>query len=421
MDELRRFAGVIWFFARGAVASVWTNFSLFLLSLALAISLWFFVTDRENPTEVEAFGTAIPVSFVNVPDNLAIASVSQTTVQIRVEAPRAQFDDLTAEDFEATVDLSGRDVGEVTVNVSVQSGNNRTSVASVSPRSISVILEPERSKEVPVRVSTVGAPQQGFAAVSQSVEPDTVTVTGAQSLVDLVDSAVAEVELTGLRFGIQDERVTLEPRDARDGGISRVTVSPPTAVVSVEIEQLEFSEEFVVNPTIVGAPAPGYNVTAITVEPSTVTVTGSLAALQSIDAVRGIGTEEILIADSRTDEVRQVQPSLPPNVRLQGSPTVLVTITIAPAQGERSFLVVPQVQNVADGLALSPVESVSVTLAGDVPVLNTITPESISVIANAQDLGPGLHALPLQISPPPGTRVARSQPGELGIALSPRQ
>ncbi len=74
-------------------------------------------------------------------------------------------------------------------------------------------------------MSLVGSPQQGFAAVTATSDPQKATVTGPESLVALVDAAVAEVNLTGLRIDFTD-RVALEPRDARDGEISRVTVNP---------------------------------------------------------------------------------------------------------------------------------------------------------------------------------------------------
>jgi YbbR domain-containing protein len=225
--------------------------------------------------------------------------------------------------------------------------------------------------------------------------------------------------LTGLRTDFTDS-VDLKPRDVRGGDISRVKVSPARAKVNVDIQQREFSQEVVVNPAIAGSPAPGYNVARINVEPRLVTVTGPLDVLQSIDAVKGISTEEISIADARADVVRLVQVALPPGARLQGSPAVKVTVSIKPARGEVSFSVVPQIRNVGAGLALTPVEPVLVTLSGELPALQALSPASIVVTADAQGLGPGLYALPLQITPPAGTTVTRTDPEQVGIALTER-
>ena len=72
MSWIQRLPGALWFFARGAVMSVIGNLSLAVLSVALAASLWVFVTDRENPTEVQTFNGSITVKFVNVPKENSI-------------------------------------------------------------------------------------------------------------------------------------------------------------------------------------------------------------------------------------------------------------------------------------------------------------------------------------------------------------
>jgi YbbR domain-containing protein len=214
--------------------------------------------------------------------------------------------------------------------------------------------------------------------------------------------------------------VALEPRDARDGAISRLSVSPSTARVAVDLEQQEFSSPYVVSPVIVGEPADAHNIVSVTVRPAIVTITGTVEVLQSIDAVRGVLTEEISIADARDDVRRTVQLQLPAGARVQGNPTIEVEIVIDPAQGEFTFLVVPQILNVEDALVATPAEPVAITLTGEVSVLSALTAQSIVVTANAGGLGAGLHVLPLEVVPPGNTQVVRVEPQELGIALTPR-
>lgn len=425
MRSIQRLAGALWFFARGAVVSVIGNLSLAMLSVALAASLWVFVIDRENPTEVQTFNGSIPVKFVNVPNSLAVANASETTVRLRIEAPKSEINRLRPGDFEASANLGGFASGQVTVSVDATSANGRVRVLDVNPPHIDVTLESLRSKEVPVKVALVGSPQQGFTAAGQSSEPTTATVSGPESLVALVDSVAAEVILTGVRANVSEDRVDLKPRDARGGEISRVKVNPETARVNVNLEQREFTRTFVVNPAIAGQPAAGYNVTGVSVDPGIVSVTGPLDVLQSIDAVRGVATDEISIADARGDVVRTANLVLPAGARQQVAAggvaaPVRVTISVKPAKGEQTFRVVPQVRNVAGGLVVTQADAVTVTLASEVPTLQAVTPESIVVIADAQGLAAGLHSIPMQITPPGGTTVVRSDPGELGIALIPR-
>lgn len=420
MNTLRRLPGAVTFVLRGAVTSVIGNLSLAVLALALALSLWLYVTDKENPEESRTFSSPIAVEFVNVPNDLAVSSTSAASVRIRIEGPRNELDDLRVDDFNATVDLGGLQRGTQSVLVDVSSTDASVNVIAITPPRIDVTLEAARTKEVPVRVALVGSPQSGFAAVEERVEPATVTVRGPESLVELVDAVLAEINLTGSRVDITDERVPLEPRDERGGQISRVVVNPATAAVSVEIEQREFSQQFTVTAQIAGQPADGYNITAIEVDPRIVTIAAPLDVLESLDAVGGIPTEEISLADARDDVIRTVALVLPDEARVDGSDTVHVTVRIDPAQGELTFQVAPQVRNVASNLALTIAEPVRVTLSGEVPVLQGISPASIVISVNAEGLGPGLYALPLEITTPVGATVVRVEPAQLGIALTER-
>jgi YbbR domain-containing protein len=418
MSTWRRAASGAWYLARGGVSAIVGNLGLALLAFALAITLWLFVTDKENPTEAQTFNSNILIEPVNVPEALAVASVGAAGVRIRIEAPQSELDGLRAEDFEALIDLGGYTPGTHSVPIDVTPPNSRINVVSVTPARTDVLLENRRSKEVPVRVDSVGSPVTGFAVTEERADPATVTVTGAESLVALVDSAVAVVNLTGQRVDVVEDRVDLEPRDASDGGISRVTVSPDTASVTVELDQREYSLSFAVNPVITGQPASGYNVAGVSVDPRLVTVTGPLDQLQSIDAVAGLSTEEISIADARDDVLSAVQIQLPQGVRVDGGTTVNVIVDIAPARGEFSFRIAPDIRNVGEGLVAAPAGPVTVTLAGDVPALESVSAESIEAFVDAQDLGAGLYVLPVTATPPPGTQIVSIDPGEMGVGIT---
>jgi YbbR domain-containing protein len=293
-------------------------------------------------------------------------------------------------------------------------------VTDVNPARVDVTIEELRSKDVPVRAALVGSPQLGFAAGDQSVDPATVTVTGPESLVALVDAAVAEVNLTGLRIDF-DDTLPLTPRDARGGEISRVGVSPEKAHVKVGVDQRDFTSAFVVTPNIRGTAAAGYNITGVTIDPPLVSLAGGADVLQQIDAVKGVTTDEISVADQRSDVVRQVGLQLPAGVRIQGADKVSVRIAISAAHGEQSYSVVPQVRNLASGLAATPAQGfVTVTLSGEVPTLQAIAADSISVTVDASNLGAGLYNMPIVVQAPAGTSVVRTDPGQLGVAIAQR-
>jgi YbbR domain-containing protein len=418
MNMAQRIASGLVFVVRGAVTSVFGNVGLAALALALALSLWLFVTERENPTEAQTFNSSIEVELVNIPESLAVANVSDSGVRIRIEAPKNELDGLRSEDFEAAADLGGLTEGTHSVAVDVTPPNSRINVIDVTPSRVEVIIEPLDTKEVPVRVSTIGSPVTGFVVAGERVEPDVATVSGPESIVALVDHVEAVVNLTSLRADVVDDRVELDPKDAVGGDINRVTVAPETSEVTVELEQREYSLQFDVKPLVTGQPASGYNLAGTTIDPRFVTVTGTLEALQAIDSLRGLSTEEISISEARDDVIRTVAITLPEGTRIDGSAQARVTIEISPAGGVFSFRVQPEIRNVEPGLIAMAAGPITVTLSGDVPRLDTLTADAIEASVDASGLGTGLFALAVTITPPQGTQVASVEPATLGVALT---
>ena len=82
--------------------------TLGLLSLALAVVIWFAVSDAQNPPRTDFFPGSIPVQAVNVPQGKAQTSESKAAqVKVKITADKGVWDELSIDDFKATVDLSG--------------------------------------------------------------------------------------------------------------------------------------------------------------------------------------------------------------------------------------------------------------------------------------------------------------------------
>ena len=317
---------------RDALASLRYNWGIALLSLGLAISLWVFVTNRNDPDVTGRVPGTVPIEAVNVPREQAVFSLSQSFVSVRVRAPENVFNGLTPEDFRAVIDLSAAAARTVTVDVRVESNEPRVQVVEVSPAQVQVELENVTLLAVPVRAHLVGTPPRGFEVGKVTVQPEEVVVTGPQSLVQRVEAAEADVNLTGLPTTFQ-QTLLLQPRDARGGKIEGVTLGPDSASVRVEVIQQEFSAVFVVLPEVSGTPANGFSVTGIQVDPVIVVVSGKADVFQSLDPSRGIMTEAVTIDGASADVVRPVSLRLPQGASVAQA-TVTVRITIAPTRTE---------------------------------------------------------------------------------------
>jgi YbbR domain-containing protein len=402
--------------ARQSVVSLRYNWGIALLALILAMSLWVYVTDKQNPTRTVRVPGTVPIAAVNVPPDQAVFPPLDASVTVRVRAPENLIDGLDPADFRATVDLTDVSSQDATVPVHVEPQNTRIEVVEVQPAQVVVHLEDVTSRTVSVQANLVGAPPRGYQSGTPLITPQEVVITGAATLVDRVDSVEADINLTGARTDFQ-ERLLLQARDELGGTIQGVEIDPESAVVSVDITQLEFSGPFFVRPEISGSPADGYNVTSIRVEPAIIIVSGTAEAFQSIDPVAGISTEPVSIEGASTDVVRPVALHLPSGATTEQG-NVTVRITISPAQGALSFDVPLTVANVPEGLAADLERStVEIVLRGNLPDLNVISAEQIVATVDVAGQDVGEHDLPVAVQAPSGATVATVTPGTVAVTV----
>ena len=67
-----------------------------LLSIVLALTVWWIAIDQENPLVVQDFGERVPVSVLGLGENLVVVEdLSSEAVRLRLRAPRNSWQDLT--------------------------------------------------------------------------------------------------------------------------------------------------------------------------------------------------------------------------------------------------------------------------------------------------------------------------------------
>lgn len=416
-NALTTFGLLLW----QAVTSFRYNWGIAVLSIALAASLWVFVTDQEDPNVTGTVPGSIPVECVNIPLGKADAPpcVDTKSVTIRVSGPESVVNALTAGDFRATADLADVATDSASVPVRIESTEPRVDVLEVSPSQVTVRLEDVTFRTVPVRAKLVGTPPRGFEASQITAFPEAAIITGPESLVALVDAVEVNLDLTGERTSF-DQSLLLQARDDQGGNVLGINIQPGTAIISVEIRQLEFSSAFVVQPEISGVPAAGFSVSAIEIEPALVTVTGPAAIFQTIDPVAGITTAPVSIDGASADVVRTVAVQLPEGATVdQEQVTVRVVITRTAAA--LTFEVSLNVTNAGPGLTPTVDQAlITVSLSGPLSLLAGVSATNILVEADVGGLGAGVHTVEVDVSAPSGLTPVLVSPSEVTVNLTPQ-
>jgi YbbR domain-containing protein len=389
---------------------------LLTLSMLLGLSLWVFVTEEENPTRVDSLGTPRLVQSVNVETGLAVAN-QLPAVEITIAAPEERWEEIESGfgSFTAFVDLRGVTQRDQDVPVQVEiKGVRGVRVVEVSPERVTVNLEDLTSIDVPVHVRPVGTMPLGYELSGTNVVQPTVRVSGPESLVGRVSDAVADLNVTGLTLGVE-QTVTLIPRGGGGGEIRGVTLDPPALRVSVDIRQSTLVRTIALRVAVKGAPASGYRVVNVVVSPATITVEGSLDALQQVDA---IDLDSVDVTGELTAVTRAVTVELPDGLLTSESRVVTVVVQIAPIDGDFTLSLAPRIVGLGDGLAINAVESVEITLSGPLPLLTQLTADDIGISLDVSGLGAGVHAVEVQLTAPEGMVLKSLQPETVSVTLA---
>ena len=388
---------------------------LLALSFALSVSLWIFVTDTENPTQVEVFPSPITVEAVNVPQGLAVAN-QLPAVDIRVAAATDRWQDLTAANFRAVVDLNGFDARtqEVPVRIEVV-GMSAVRVLDSNPRTISVNLEAFVANKVSIGTRTVGQLPTGYELGGTAPAVSAATVSGPASLVALVTDAVANVNVTGLTTGVEAS-VTLRPQGAGGGEIRGVRIEPPTVKVNVDVIQSTIVRTVPLEVGVVGVPEAGYRVASVVASPITVQIQGAANTLRQVER---LALPAVDVAGARSDIARSLAVPLPPGVTALGAQRATVTVTIRPAEGTLRTVLAVQPLNVAPGFRaeISPA-TVDVLISGALPALNTLRASDVRLTVDARDRGRGTYSLAVSATTPEGITVQSVQPTSVNVTIA---
>ena len=176
-----------------------SNWSLKLLSLFLALTVWFVVSAprRENVSE-RAF--AVPLALVGMPRDLVITTAVPDNVSVRLRGRVSDLRSLSSQNLEVPLDLKSVTAGDITITLRPQAINTppQVEVVSIDPNKVRFRVEQLRQKGVPIRPFLVGQPPLGTVIGDVSVAPDHALVSGPASQIrNLSEVATERVIMTG--------------------------------------------------------------------------------------------------------------------------------------------------------------------------------------------------------------------------------
>jgi len=397
---------------RRILGTIVHNWPLKLAAVGLATLMYGGLALSQN---TQTFQGVVPVRYVNEPrDTVVLPSTPQPVTQVRYFAPTGV--QVATSSFLATIDLSGQEgkVGVISVKIDVTTPDSRIRVLGYDPAFATVDLDSLKSRAVPVKV-VHGTVPDGLTLGTTTVDPATVLVTGAASLVAQVDAVRADVTIQSTGIDV-DEDAQLVPIDKLGNALSPLDLTPPTARVVIPVFSDQQSRTLPVNPIITGNPAAGFEIASVTVDPLVALVAGDADQLAQLTAV---DTDPIPMTGVSADEVVEVKLALPTGVvAVKGTP-IKVSIKIRPVTATRTYTAgLNLVGNSADLAYALSVDRVLLTIGGSTADLDRLSGATLVATLDVAGLKAGVHDVTVTATLPPGTTLVTSDPATVKVTIT---
>jgi len=392
-----------------------SNVPLMVLALILAALAWVVAVEESDPTLEERYPQAIPVTPSELPEGMVIVGEFDERVQVTIRAPRSVWNPLAVDDFAVTVELTdlGAGIHQVAVHVTLNKQPSR--VVLVEPEYVTLELETEVERTVPVHVQVKGEPTLGYIRRALAATPRQVTVSGPSTYVTRVVEAFTSVSVQDANADIEGE-FQLQLQDSENQPVPYVTLTPEVVNVRIPIEPSSYYRSLAVKVVLEGNIAPDYSNPYISVEPPSVTVFGSPGVIAALPGF--IETEPIDVEGAQADVIVRPALNVPPDVAVVSGQQVEVKISIEAIQSSLTMEITPELQGLRPGLTatVSP-ETVEVILNGPLPLLETLEADDVRVVLDLFDLPCETHQIEPQVVVPEGVTAQNILPATVQVDI----
>ena len=251
-----------------------------ILALVIAVVLWGYVMNDQNPT-IEGSYT-VPLTVENQPDGYKV-SQDVMTVKIKVRGPRSLFVSASRDDFKAYVDLKQAEEGQQSCRVQTVLPYG-FELIETNPDTVTVTLDRIIQKKMKAELIVSGSAPPGVAVGHITQDTEYVTLEGPASAIAEVSRVIGYVGLANNNsdFSLQVPLTAINT-DGRE--VQGVRIVPSSLQVDVQLARGLTRKVVSVQPVIGSGLDKGYEIANVKVDPSKIEIAGSAEAIKNITTV----------------------------------------------------------------------------------------------------------------------------------------
>ena len=256
------------------------KWQLKIICLLMAIVLWFFIINEQNPMSEGSY--TVPIVVENL-DSQYITSNVPKTVYVRLSGPRNTIINVGPSDIKAYIDLSDAQEGEMSapVRIEIPAG---TELKKQSMTSADIMVDVYTVRELALTPHLVGQTKNDIFVSSLKVVPEKVVISGARRRVKQVEQAVVEIPIEDR---IDDFSIMAPIRlVAADGSrVEGLEMTPWQSNIRISIGHNAVTKDIPVYVTTEGDVSSSVSLKEIKINPNTVAVKGDANILKNLSRI----------------------------------------------------------------------------------------------------------------------------------------
>ncbi len=265
-----------------------------LLSLIIAVCLWFLVINIENPTEYRIFASNIDVINISSAEAAGktitnLEEIKNTRISVRLRGKRTVLDKIQINrSFSAYIDISAIDMSDDLISaklpVKIKTGllaSDYVDTEFLTTSEVNVLLDNNISMDFDIMPVFNGNIENGVTLSVYNMEPGIVKVYGAQNEVNKIAEVRADIKLDSPYDG-QKVTSAVNAYDFEGNIVENVYIDTETTVATID---MKIKKRVPVMASYIGEPVRGCTVEGISISPDYVVITGSPDVINDVSYV----------------------------------------------------------------------------------------------------------------------------------------
>ncbi|MCH4033557.1 MAG: CdaR family protein [Lachnospiraceae bacterium] len=266
------------------------NIGLRILSLVLAVILWVVVNNVNDPIgQMTISNLTVRLLHTNeITDDGKVYTVLDSTdvvPVVTVRASRSIIDSLDSSNIVATADVEDMtDDGQIKINYYSTKYDSEIASITGSIQYVKLSVEERSTSSFVLKTTTSGDVADGYQVGTITPEQNQIRVSGPQSVVESIESAVANVDVSGATGNISTySDIRLLDADGNQVDTTNLTMNITSVKISVAVNPIS-SVPIIAQYT--GSPAAGYMLSGVlTIDPDTVELSGKSTVLSTVQSI----------------------------------------------------------------------------------------------------------------------------------------